>query len=197
MKALPRILLAMLLPLLPMAAEAVLLGASAQPAQRQLLPNQDNNWAVNWTVTSDSAHSTGAASSVARIVNPSGGATLATVGGNLSQGGSGPFLFGEFISLPQSTVQAWQASGLRRVLLVRDFSPLAGAGPGTVRGQQVLVIPAPTQASGALRAVKIQPAQRQLLASQNNPLPLAWQVVASEGYNAGVTSTQAQVIDPA
>lgn len=192
MKALPRLLLAVLLPWLPLAAEAVLLGASAQPAQRQLLANQDNNWAVNWTVTSDSAHSTGAASPVARIVNPSGGAVLATVGGTLSQGGTGPFLFGEFIAVPQATVQAWQVNGLRRVLLVRDFSPVAGG--GTVRAQQVLILPA---VSGALRAVQIQPAQRQLLASQNNPLALAWQVVASQGYSAGVSSTQARVIDPA
>ena len=188
--------LLVVLSLLPAVAQAALLGASAQPAQRQLLANQDNNWAVNWTVTSDSAHSTGAASSAARIINPSGGATLATVGGNLSQGGTGPFLFGEFVNVSQATVQAWQANGIRRVLLVRDFSSLAGAGPGsTVRGQQILVIPAPP--SGALRAVRIQPAQRQLLASQNASLQLAWQVVASDGYGAGVSSTQAQVIDPA
>jgi hypothetical protein len=185
--------LLVLLPALPTAAQAVLLNASAQPAQRQLLPNQDNNWAVNWRVTADSSHSVGAASPVARIVNPSGGATLATVGGTLSQGGSGPFMFGEFIAVPQATVQAWQASGLRRVLLVRDFADLSGA--GSVRGQQVLTLP--VVASGALRAVQIQPAQRQLLASQNNPLSLAWQVVASEGYSSGVSSVQAQVVDPA
>lgn len=183
--------LLVLLPTLPMAAEAVLLNTSAQPAQRQLLATQDNNWAVNWRVTSDSSHSGGAVSTQARIVNPSGGATLATVGGTLSQGGSGPFMFGEFIALPQATVQAWQASGLRRVLLVRDFADLSGG--GVVRGQQVLTIPV----AGALRAVKIQPAQRQLLASQNNPLSLAWQVVASDGYSGGVTSVQAQVVDPA
>lgn len=192
MKVFYRILLALLLPVLPLATEAALLGASAQPTQRQLLANQDNNWAVNWTVTSDSAHFAGAASPVARIVDPAGGATLATVGGSLSQGGTGPFLFGEFVAIPQATVQAWQASGLRRVILVRDFSPASGG--STVRGQQVLILPAVV---GALRAVKIQPAQRQLLASQNNPLPLAWQVVASAGYSAGVTSSQAQVIDPA
>lgn len=178
-----------------LSAQAALLAATAQPNQRQLQVNQDNNFAVNWRVTADSAHSGGAASSSARIINPSGGATLATVGGTLSQGGSGPFTFGEFISLPLATVQAWQRSGLRRVLLVRDFANLAGG--GAVRGQQVLVLPAPTQPLGSLRAVNIQPAQRQLLASQRNVLALAWQVVATDDFSGRVSSSRARIIDPA
>ena len=48
-----------------LSAQAALLAATAQPNQRQLQVNQDNNFAVNWRVTAGSAHSGGAASSSA------------------------------------------------------------------------------------------------------------------------------------
>lgn len=52
-------------------------------------------------------------------------------------------------------------------------------------------------ASAALQAVKVQPAQRQLLATQNNTFAVAWQISATPGYSGGVTSGAAQVINPA
>ena len=52
-------------------------------------------------------------------------------------------------------------------------------------------------AEAALQAVKVQPAQRQLLATQNYNFGVAWQISASAGYTGGVSSAAAQVINPA
>ncbi|MET1079837.1 MAG: hypothetical protein ABWY06_17635 [Pseudomonas sp.] len=188
-RALRGLLLA--LPLLTsLVAEAALLSANAQPPQQQLQGGQDSNLAVTWRLTSTSSHSGGVFSPSAQVLDASSGALLSTLGGALSQPGSGPFLLGEFIQLPAASVQQWQRSGIRRLLLVRDFVDQAG-GSG-VRGQQTLLLP-----SAELRAVSVQPAQRQLQAEQDNSLMLAWQVLATGDYQGRVDSPQAQLLDPA
>ncbi|WP_068828996.1 hypothetical protein [Pseudomonas sp. BMS12] len=145
MNALCKLFLAALLVLSPLLTEAALRAAKVQPAQRQLLASQDNSFAVSWQLVATTGYSDGALSSSAQIINPATGATLLTVGGTLNQGGGGPFLFSEFVRIPAASVQAWQSSGIRRLLLVRTFSDLSGG--GQVRAQQVL-----TLASSGLRA---------------------------------------------
>jgi hypothetical protein len=122
---------------------AALTRANAQPAQRQLLATQGNSFGVVWQVAATPGYSAGVSSREAQIVNPATGAVLATVGGFLSQAGGAPFMFSEFIDLPAVSVQGWVNSGLRRLLLVRNFN---GSGP-SVRAQVVLNI-----SSSALRA---------------------------------------------
>ncbi len=132
--------------LLPTAVEAALTKTNVQPGQRQLLATQNNSFGVVWQVAATPGYSSGVVSPVAQIINPSSGAVLATVGGVLSQGGSAPFVFSEFVEVPSASVQAWVDAGLRRLLLVRTFSVGAG-GPSSVRAQVVLNL-----ASSALRA---------------------------------------------
>lgn len=140
------LVLVLLLPLT--SVEAGLTRTNVQPAQRQLLPTQVNNFAVVWQVAATPDYSLGVASPAAQVINPATGAVLATVGGALSQAGGAPFMFSEFIEVPAASVEAWARSGLRRLLLVRDFNVGAiGAGGGGVRAQMVL-----TLASSALRA---------------------------------------------
>jgi hypothetical protein len=145
MNASCKFFLAALLVLSPLLAEAALRAAKVQPAQRQLLSSQENSFAVSWQLVATSGYSDGAISTSAQVINPATGATLLTIGGTLSQGGGGPFLFSEFVRIPAANVQAWQNSGIRRLLLVRTFSDLSGG--GQLRAQQVLIL-----ASSGLRA---------------------------------------------
>lgn len=138
------LLVALLLP--SAAVEAALAKANVQPAQRQLLATQNNSFGVVWQVAATPGHNAGTTSPSAQVINPASGAVLATVGGVLAQGGSGPFIFSEFVDLPAASVQSWVNSGLRRLILVRTFS-VVGAAPSNVRAQVVLNI-----ASSALRA---------------------------------------------
>lgn len=145
MSALCKCFLSALLALSPLLADAALRAAKVQPAQRLLLASQENTIAVSWQLVATTGYSDGALSNSAQIINPATGGTLLTVGGTLSQGGGGPFLFSEFVRIPAASVRAWQSAGIRRLLLVRTFSDLSGG--GQVRAQQVL-----TLASSGLRA---------------------------------------------
>ena len=60
----------------------------------------------------------------------------------------------------------------------------------------VLILPV-VSAEAALQAIKVQPAQRQLLATQDSNLGVVWQISATAGYTGGVISPAAQVINPA
>lgn len=129
--------------LLPViSAEAALQAVKVQPAQRQLLATQNNNFGVAWQISASAGYTGGVSSAAAQVINPATGAVLATIGGPLSRSGSGPYLLSEFLEIPESSVQAWTRSGLQRLLLVRIFT-----GGTTVRGQMTL-----TLASSALRA---------------------------------------------
>lgn len=129
--------------LLPViSAEAALQAVKVQPAQRQLLATQNNNFGVAWQISASAGYTGGVSSAAAQVINPATGAVLATIGGPLSRSGSGPYLLSEFLDIPESSVQAWTRSGLQRLLLVRIFT-----GGTTVRGQMTL-----TLASSALRA---------------------------------------------
>ncbi len=123
-------------------AEAALQAVKVQPAQRQLLATQNNNFGVAWQISASAGYTGGVSSAAAQVINPATGAVLATIGGPLSRSGSGPYLLSEFLDIPESSVQAWTRSGLQRLLLVRIFT-----GGTTVRGQMTL-----TLASSALRA---------------------------------------------
>ncbi|MES2817532.1 MAG: hypothetical protein V4812_00910 [Pseudomonadota bacterium] len=191
--------LAWLAPLALLPAHGALLSINVQPPQQQLQANQDNSLAVSWRLTSTPPGSPptggpggpggGVSSPSALVVDPASGMVLATLGGFLNQGGSGPYLLSEFIQLPADSVQEWQRRGLRRLLLVRDFTDASGS---SLRGQLVLNLP-----SAELRAVTVQPAQRQLIPGQDNSLMLAWQVTATGEYSGAVLSRQASLVDPA
>jgi hypothetical protein len=107
------------------------------------LATQDNNFGVVWQII-PAPGSSGANSPNAQVINPATGAVLATLGGGFAQAGAGPYMFSEFIDIPAVNVEAWTRSGLRRLLLVRNFSV---AGGGGMRAQMVLNL-----ASSALRA---------------------------------------------
>jgi hypothetical protein len=122
------------LPLL--SAKADLQAIKGQSAQRQLLATQNNSLALNWQVSTTPGHSSGATSAALQVIDAASGNILATVGGALMQSGSGPYLFSEFIELPAASVQSWQQQGIRRVVLARNFSDLAGG--RVMRGQVIL-----------------------------------------------------------
>jgi len=132
----------MLALLLPATVVEAATKANVQPGQRQLLATQENNFGVVWQISASG--SSGVNSPSAQVINPASGAVLATVGGGLSQAGAGPYLLSEFVEIPAASVQDWSRSGLRRLLLVRNFSV---AGGGGIRAQMVLNI-----TSSALRA---------------------------------------------
>lgn len=143
MNGLRMFILSGLMCLLPViSAEAALQAVKVQPAQRQLLATQNNNFGVAWQISASAGYTGGVSSAAAQVINPATGAVLATIGGPLSRSGSGPYLLSEFLDIPESSVQAWTRSGLQRLLLVRIFT-----GGTTVRGQMTL-----TLASSALRA---------------------------------------------
>lgn len=143
-------LLAAALSLAVVEAQAVVLAGKSMPTQRQLVASQNNVLSVGWQVAVSPDHNTGVNSPAALIVNPSTGATLATVAGTLSKPGSGPFLFSETIELSEQTVRGWQQQGIRRLLLRRQFNDaMVGGGP---TAQVVL-----TLASSGLRAQREAP----------------------------------------
>jgi hypothetical protein len=130
--------------LLPVTAYSAVNSVRSQPAQRQILANQDTKISVSWQV-SVTPGTPVVNSFSAQIINPSTGATLSTI--NTSFSSSGTYIFNEVIELNKAQVTAWQQSGIRRVIITRSFTDQSFPSINDPKGQVVLSI-----SSSGLRA---------------------------------------------
>jgi hypothetical protein len=175
-------------------AQATITGASVSPTQRQLVATGANTFTINWRVTASAGHRAGTASSGASLINPANGARLATLGGPLSAGGSGPFSFSETHSIDPSQVNNWQRLGITRLVLQRVF-----ADPGssaTATASMALLIPEPVLPTG-ITGASVTPAQRDLVAVGVNRLAVSWRVTTEAAHQSGARSSGAILINPA
>lgn len=79
---------------------------------------------------------------------------------------------------------------------------IPGAGPSPAPPPSISIPPSgpvfqpPSAAQGVLTKANVQPAQRQLIATQSNSFGVVWQVAATSGYSSGTYSRDAQIINP-
>ncbi len=189
-----------------LAALGGLLNAIGTPTPLQLSAGQVNNLSIRWQVIAQSGHTTGVSSAAASLQHPTNSTLLAMVGGSLSAAGAGPFSLNETISINQGLVQTWQAQGLDRVILTRNFTAFDSAGGNAteVTADIVLLVPSVsgsndgggTNGTLGLNSASVSPAQSVASAVTTTSLGLAWQISADTGYSGGVESNAVSVVDP-
>ena len=106
---------------------AAVTGVSTLPKQAQVTANKSNILRINWRIATDVGHSSGATSTQAELVDPSGKIVVPIpVAGVLNATGVGPYSISETINLSSIDLTPFRDQGVRRILLRREFSaPLA------------------------------------------------------------------------
>jgi hypothetical protein len=113
----------------PGPAQAAVTDVRATPRQLTLFGSSGNLVQVRWQVATTPDHASGVSSPGATILDPATGRVLLAIDSSLDAAGSGPFVLRETLQLDGATVRAWQADGLQRVILERNFADAAtGAG---------------------------------------------------------------------
>ncbi len=108
---------------------AAVTSLKVSPSNKLIIKDQNASVNLRWQIATDPNHTSGIASSNARIINPQNGEVLNVYGSVLSANGAGPFSFIETLTLPEVDTNLWFTQGLKSVVVKRTFSgPAGGSG---------------------------------------------------------------------